>query len=375
MIPYSTQLIEQDDIDAVVEVLQSSHLTQGEKVQDLEEAICEYIGTQNAILFNSATSALFALYSCYGFGEGDEIITTPISFVATTNMFVTLGAKPIWCDIKLDGNIDEKQIEKLITPKTKAIVAVDFGGKPVEHITIRSIAKKHNLTYIDDACHAFGSELEGKKVGSFANASVFSFHAIKPFTTGEGGCVVTDDEELAEKLRLFRSHGIVKKAYWNSDMVQMGHNFRMTEIAAALGLSQIKKVDNFIEKRNEIAAYYDERFKNAKLFLTQKIEPNQKSTCHLYPIILNPELHCPKEDIFAELQERGIGVQVHYKPIYQNSYYKERFGEVSLQVANDFYRSELSIPCHQKMDLKDAEKIADTFLNVIEKYAYRGCSF
>ena len=375
MIPYSTQLIEQDDIDAVVEVLHSSHLTQGKKVEELEAAICDYIGTKHAILFNSATSALFALYSSYGFGEGHEIITTPISFVATTNMFVTLGAKPVWCDVRLDGNIDEKQIEKLITPKTKAIVAVDFGGKPVEHNTIRSLAKKYNLTYIDDACHAFGSELEGKKVGSFADASVFSFHAIKPFTTGEGGCVVTDDEKLTEKLRLFRSHGIVKKAYWNSDMVQMGHNFRMTEIAAALGLSQIKKVDNFIEKRNEIAAYYDKRFKNAKLFLTQKIEPNQKSARHLYPIILNPELHCPKEDIFAELQERGLGVQVHYKPIYQNSYYKERFGEVSLQVANDFYRSEISIPCHQKMTLEDTEKVADIFLDVIEKYTYRGCSF
>ena len=375
MIPYSTQLIEQDDIDAVVEVLQSSHLTQGEKVAELEEAICDYIGTKYAVLFNSATSALFALYSSYGFGDGDEIITTPISFVATSNMFVTLGAKPVWCDVKLDGNIDERQIEKLITPKTKAIVAVDFGGKPVAHQEIEAIAKKHDLIYIDDACHAFGSELEGKKIGSFADASVFSFHAIKPFTTGEGGCVVTDDAELTEKLRLFRSHGIIKKAYWNSDMVQMGHNFRLTEIAAALGLSQIKKVDRFIEQRNEIAAYYDERFKDAKLFLTQKIEPNQKSARHLYPVILNPELHCPKEDIFKELQERGIGVQVHYKPIYQNSYYKERFGEMSLHVANDFYRSELSIPCHQKMSLKDAKKVADTFLDVIEKYSYRGCSF
>ena len=375
MIPYSTQLIEQDDIDAVVEVLQSSHLTQGEKVTELEAAICNYIGTRHAVLFNSATSALFALYSSYSLSESDEIITTPISFVATSNMFVTLGAKPVWCDVKLDGNIDEKQIEKHITPKTKAIVTVDFGGKPVAHHEIKKIAKEHNLIYIDDACHAFGSEVDGHKVGSFADASIFSFHAIKPFTTGEGGCVVTDDAKLAEKLRLFRSHGIVKKAYWNSDMVQMGHNFRLTEIAAALGLSQIKKVDSFIEKRNEIAAYYDKRFASAKLFLTQKIAPNQKSARHLYPIILNPELHCPKEDIFAELQKRGIGVQVHYKPIYQNSYYKERFEEVSLQVANDFYRSELSIPCHQKMTLEEAEKVADIFLDVIEKYAYRGCSF
>ena len=375
MIPYSTQLIEQDDIDAVVSVLQSSHLTQGEKVEAFEEAICDYVGVAEAVVFNSATSALFALYSSLGIGDKDEIITTPISFVATTNMFITLGAVPVWCDVKLDGNIDERQIEKLITPKTKAIVAVDFGGKPVAHEKIKAIAKKHNLLFIDDASHAFGSEVDGKKVGSFADASVFSFHAIKPFTTGEGGCVVTDDVDLASKLRLFRSHGVVKKGLYNSDMVQMGHNFRLTEIAAALGLSQIKKVDSFIAKRNEIAAYYDERFRGAKLFLTQKIEPNQQSARHLYPVILNPELHCPKEDIFKELQQRGFGVQVHYKPIYQNSYYKERFGEVSLYVANDFYKSEISLPCHQKMSLEDAKMVADTFLEVIQKYAYRGCSF
>ena len=375
MIPYSTQLIEQDDIDALIEVLQSSHLTQGKKVEALEEAICEYIGVQNAVLFNSATSALFALYGALGFGENDEIITTPISFVATSNMFVTLGAKPIWCDVKLDGNIDENRIEKLVTPNTKAIVAVDFGGKPLEHKRIADIAKKHGLLYIDDACHAFGSEIDGKKVGGFADASIFSFHAIKPFTTGEGGCVVTNDKELTQKLHLFRSHGIVKKSYFNADMIQMGHNFRLTEIAAALGLSQIKKIDSFIHKRNEIASFYDEAFKNEKLFLTQKIEPKSVSARHLYPIVLNPELHCPKEEIIQELHKRGIGVQVHYKPIYQNSYYKEKFGEVSLPVANDFYRSELSLPCHQKMSLDDARFVAENFLEVIHNYSHRGCSF
>ncbi len=375
MIPYSTQLIEDDDIDAVADILRSSHLTQGEYVEKLEDEICNYVGVKNSVLFNSGTSALFALYSSLGIKEGDEIITTPISFVATSNMFVALGAKPIWCDVKLDGNIDENRVEKLINSKTKAIVAVDFAGKPVNHEKLKDMAKKYNLLYIDDACHAFGSEIEGKKIGSFADATVFSFHAIKPFTTGEGGCVVTDDEELAEKLKLFRSHGIVKKSFYNADMISMGHNFRLTEIAAALGLSQIKKVDRFIAKREEIASYYDERFKNHKLFLTQKIENNQKSSRHLYPVVLNPELHCPKDDIINELHNKGLGVQVHYKPIYQNSYYKQKFGEFSLAVANDFYKSEISIPCHQKMSMEDAEFVADTFLEVIEKYSYRGCSF
>lgn len=375
MIPYSTQLIDDDDINAVVEVLKSAHLTQGKQVEGFEKALCDYANAKHAVSFNSATSALLAAYSACGIKEGDEVITSPISFVATSNMLLQLGAKPVWCDVKLDGNIDERFIEKLITAKTKAIVPVHFAGKPVEIDKINEIAKKHNLLVIEDAAHALGSSVNGKKVGSFSDMTIFSFHAIKPITTGEGGAVLTDNDEYAQKLRLFRSHGIRKKAFWNSDMLSMGHNFRLTEIAAALGSSQLKKLDSFIEKRNEIAQYYDERFKGEKLFSTLKIVEGSLSSRHLYPLLLVPELQCPKEDIFKELQDRGIGVQVHYKPIYQNSFYKERFGEVSLPVANDFYRSELSIPCHQKMSLDDAKLVADTLIEVINKHSYRRCSF
>lgn len=375
MIPYSTQLIEQDDIDSVVEVLKSPFLTQGAKVEEFEKALCSYTGSKHAVVFNSATSALLGAYTVCEIKKDDEIITTPISFVATSNMFVSLGAKPIWCDVKLDGNMDERLLEKLITPRTKAIVGVDFAGKPLEFSKIEKIAKKHNLLFIDDASHALGSSVESEKVGSLADMTIFSFHAIKPITTGEGGAVLTNSEEWAQKLRLFRSHGMVKKELWNSDMVSLGHNFRLTEIAAALGLSQLKKLDSFIKKRNEIASYYDERFKNEKFFLTQKIPPNMVSSRHLYPIILNPEFHCSKEDIFKELQTRGLGVQVHYKPIYQNSFYREQFGDVTLQVADDFYKSEISIPCHQKMTQEDALFVADTFLEILNKYSKRGSCF
>ncbi|MDD2357043.1 MAG: UDP-4-amino-4,6-dideoxy-N-acetyl-beta-L-altrosamine transaminase [Thiovulaceae bacterium] len=375
MIPYSRQSISQEDIDEVVRVLQSSHLTQGKEVELFEEAICEYIGCKFAITFNSATSALLGAYAVSDIEPDDEIITTPISFVATSNMFVALGAKPIWCDVKLDGNIDERFIERLITPKTKAIVPVDFAGKPVEIAKINEIAKKHNLLLIQDSSHAFGSSIDGQKIGTFADMTIFSFHAIKPLTTGEGGCVVTDNAEFAKRLRLFRSHGMVKKQLWNSDMVMLGHNFRLTEFAAALGRSQLKRLDKFLHARDEIAHYYDERFAGNKLFSTIKLEDNTSSSRHLYPIILSPALQCPKEDIFTELQERGLGVQVHYKPIYQNSYYIEKFGETRLHVSNDFYRSELSIPCHQEMSMEDAKFVADSFLEVIEKQSYRGCSF
>ena len=373
MLSYSTQLIEEDDIQAVIEVLKSNFLTQGPKVEKFEDDLCKYTGAKYAITFNSATSALSAAYNISNIQKDDEIITSPISFVATSNMFVTLGAKPIWCDVKLDGNIDEKQIEKLINLKTKAIVVVDFAGKPVEIEFIKKIAQKYKLLLIQDSSHALGSSINNHKIGSFSDMTIFSFHAIKPITTSEGGAILTDNEEYAKKLKLFRSHGIVKKENWNSDMVSMGYNLRMTEVAAALGSSQLKKLDKFIKKRNEISNYFDNRFQNEKMFLTQKLKINTISSRHLYPIILNPELHCVKEEIFKELQERNLGVQVHYKPIYQNSFYKEKFGAISLPVSNDFYRSEISIPCNQTMDMKDAKYVADTFLDVIKKYSHRRC--
>lgn len=375
MIPYSTQLIEEDDIDAVVSVLKSSHLTQGETVKAFEEAIAAYVGARHCVAFNSATSALHGAYAAAGIAEGDEILTTPISFVATTNMAIALGATPRFCDIKPDGNIDETLIESLLSPNTKAIVPVDFAGKPVAIDTINAIAKKHALAVIEDASHALGSAIGDRKIGVSADMTIFSFHAIKPITTGEGGAVVTDNDEYAEKLRLFRSHGVVKKQLWNSDMVSLGYNFRLTEFAAALGLSQLRKIERFLETRDTIARYYDERFRGHNLFSTIILAENEKSARHLYPLLLAPQLHCVKEEIFAKMQERGLGVQVHYKPIHQNSFYKQRFGEQRFEGAEHFYKSEISIPCHQKMDLEEARFVADTVLEVIEQFAYRGCSF
>jgi len=370
MIHYSTQFIDNDDIEEVIKVLKSSSLTQGSKVAKFEKDLCTYTGAKYAIAFNSATSALCGAYTVSGISKEDEIITTPISFVATSNMFVQLGAKPVWCDVKFDGNIDESKIEKLITKKTKAIVVVDFAGKPVEIQKINEIAKRHNLLLIQDSSHSLGSSVDGQKIGTFSDMTIFSFHAIKPITTSEGGAILTDNKEYADALRLYRSHGMIKKELWDSDMKSMGYNLRMTEVAAALGSSQLKKLDKFIQTRNEISNYYDKRFKDEKLFLTQKLEKNTISSRHLYPIILNPELHCMKEDIFKELQKRSLGVQVHYKPIYKNSFYIKKFGQVSLAVANNFYLSEISIPCHQKMNIDDVKIVADTLLDIVKKYLY-----
>jgi len=372
MIPYSTQLIDQSDIDAVVTVLKSSNLTQGKEVEKFEQALCQYTSAQYAVTFNSATSALLAAYSISDIVKNDEIITTPISFVATTNMAIAKGAKPVFCDIKSDGNIDERLIESLITKKTKAIVPVDFSGKPVELDAITRIAKKHKLIIIEDASHALGATYKNRKIGSISDMSIFSFHAIKPITTGEGGAVVTNNKELADKLKLFRSHGMIKKNHWDSDMVDFGYNFRLTDIAAALGNSQLKKIDHFIQQRKKIANYYDNVFKNISYFNTVKINDHETSSHHLYPILLNTNLYIYKKEILQELHKKGIGVQVHYKPIYQNTYYKKHLDRIFLNNAENFYHSEISLPCHHNMSIDDAKFIADTLSEILEQYSNFG---
>lgn len=372
MIPYSCQSINQEDIDAVIHALKGDFLTAGPKVEEFEKALADYLHVKHVVVMNSATSALHGAYACSDIGTGDEIITSALTFAATSNAAMMEGAVPIFCDIKSNGNIDETKIEALITPKTKAIVPVDFGGTPVEMEAIKAIAKKHDLIIIEDACHALGSTLDGHKVGSQSTISILSFHAIKPITTFEGGALVTNDEEIAHKAKLFRSHGIEKKQLWNSEMQSLGYNYRLSDVACALGLSQLKRLDTFIAQREAIAQYYDARFDKNPYFSTIPIRGNATSARHLYPILLFPEFWCPKEDIFQALKDKGVGVQVHYKPIYHYAYYKERFGEQRLKNTEDFYKAELSIPCHQGMSLDDAAFVADTLLEVLSSFS-KGC--
>lgn len=368
MIPYSRQLIDGNDISAVLDALKDDIITCGRRVDEFEKAICDYIGVKYAVVMNSATSALHVGYLCLGLKKGDEIITTPITFAATSNAALMCGGDVKFCDIKFDGNIDENKIENLISPKTKVITPVDFGGNVVEMDKILDIAKKYNIKVLDDASHAFGSQINGNKVGSKADISIFSFHAIKPITTFEGGCLCTNDENIANLARLYRSHGISKKQAWNSEMNLLGYNYRLSDVACALGLSQLKKLDNMLQKREDIAKFYDEKFENSKFFTTIKIPQNKKSTRHLYPILLNQNLWCHKQDIYEELHKAGIGVQVHYKPTYEFDFYKKRYGEIKLKNADEFYKSELSIPCHQMMSMDDAKFVASKIYEILSKY-------
>ena len=343
-------------------------------VQRLESAICEYCGAKEAVTFSSLSGAFFALFSVLGIKLEDEVIASPISEVAGANMFTYLGAKPSWCDIKLDGNIDERLLEKSIGAKTKVVLAADFTSKPARQLQIGEIAKRHALWHVEDATSSFGSAIEGKKVGTLADATVFRLESALPFG-GSQACVTTENEEIARKLRIFRTDGVERKRLWNTQMQNIGFELALGEFDAANALVALSRLDDLIKRRGEIAACYEERFSGAKLFMTQKIEPQVHSARQFYPIVLNPELQCPKEDIYKTLRDKGVDVSVHYKPIYQYDWYKKRFGQTSLYVANDFYRSEITLPCRSGMGIEEAERIAETVLEVLQHYRYRGCSF
>lgn len=402
-LPYSTQLIDKRDIKRVKSALKSPLLTQGELCEEFEKKIAKYIGAKYALCFNSATSALYCAYRC-AFKQGQSVITTPNSFVATANMLLACGCKPVFADILDDGNISVESIKSLLTTKitnttdnnAKAqniagIVSVDFAGKSVEAKSIKSIAKAHNLAFVSDSSHAFGGELDGRKIGTFADVSIFSFHAIKPITTAEGGAIITNDKSIYEGAKLLRSHGLSKISLWDSEVQDFGFNFRLNELQAALGLSQLEKIDEFLAKREKIAKIYDEAFcenpKFAKEYFTPthaQNPPNIKSTNHLYPILLSNKLIPHKEAIFRALQARGLGVQVHYKPIFDYELFRDcvRDGQTkqhqaksqarhkARHKARQWYEAEISIPLHQAMSKKDIKYCIKSVLEVF-KNAYK----
>ncbi len=365
---YSEPCLDEEDKKAVLEVLNSKQLTQGKRSLLFEEALCEFLGVKHALVFNSATSALLTLYRNFsGFNAHcNEIITTPISFVATANMLLESGYTPVFAEVKNDGNIDELALEKLINERTKAIVSVDYAGKSVEVGSIQKLCKKHSLSFLSDSSHALGSEYHNKKVGGFALASVFSFHAIKPITTAEGGAVVTNDSELYEKMKLFRSHGMLKKDFFEGEVKSIGHNFRLNEIQSALGLSQLKKAPLLMQKREEIALVYDKIFKDNPYFTPLHPLLKDQSSNHLYPILMRQKFFTFKRSILENLHKRGILAQVHYKPIYQYQLYQQLFNTAPLKSAEDFYNAEISLPCHANLNLESVKNIAHGVLKTFE---------
>jgi len=379
-LPYGKQWIGEEDINAVIDVLKGDYLTTGPHIKRFEEAVANYVGARYAVAFSNGTAALHGACYAAGIGKGDEVITTPMTFAASANCILYQGGKVVFADIDHKTyNIDPNEVEKKITDKTKAIIPVDFTGQPVDLDQIYKLAKKHNLIVIEDAAHAIGAEYKGKKVGSLSDMTMFSFHPVKHVTSGEGGMITTNNKEYYEKLLQFRSHGITRDANklqenhgpWYYEMQFLGYNYRMTDIQAALGSSQLNKLDMFVEKRKEIVAQYNEAFQHIRQITIPFQNPDGESSWHLYMIRLHlDELNASRRTVFEALQKQNIGVNVHYIPVHLLPYYQELgYVKGSLPNAEQLYEEIISLPLFPAMTEKDISDVIISVQRTIEAYA------
>lgn len=359
MIPYGRQSIGDDDIKAVTDILSSPWLTQGPAVLEFEKALAKKGGAKYAVAVANGTAALHLAYLVAGLKPGDEVITTPNTFVATSNMLLVLGVKPVFADIRLDTyNLDEAEIEKLITKKTKGIVAVDFAGQPANYQKIKTLAKKHGLLLIEDACHALGAKYQGRSIGSLSDLSVFSFHPVKPITTGEGGAILTNNENFYKQLLLLRSHGIEKDQTGFNVMIELGYNYRLTDIQAALGLSQLKKLERFNNKRRQVVAWYYSRLQNNnKIILPQEVS-GVLSAWHLF-VIRTKDIE-DRLPLYNFLKANGIGVNFHYPAVYSHPYYRGHgFRHTRCPNMDLYHASAITLPLFPDLKKSEVKKIAD----------------
>jgi len=379
-LPYGRQCIDDDDINAVVSVLKSNYLTTGPAIAAFEEKVANYVGAKYAVTFSNGTAALHGACFASGISKNDEVITTPMTFAASSNCVLYQGGKVVFADINSKTyNIDPAEIEKKITDRTKAIIPVDFTGQPVELEKILEIAKKNNLIVIEDAAHALGATYKDKKIGSISDMTMFSFHPVKHITSGEGGMIVTNNKEYYEKLLQFRSHGITRDCDklqenhgpWYYEMQFLGYNYRMTDIQAALGSSQMDKLDMFVKKRREIAAKYNEAFLNMHQITTPYQNSEGESSWHLYIIRLHTnELSVGRREVFEALQEQNIGVNVHYIPVHLQPYYQQLgYIKGSLPNAEQVYEEIITLPLFPAMSEQDVEDVITTVKKTIEIYA------
>jgi len=377
-LPYGHQWIDESDIEAVVEVLRSDWVTTGPKVAEFEAKLADYVGAKYAVVFSSGTAALHAAVFAARIGPGDEVITTPMTFAATANCVLYQGGKPVFADVQPDTlNIDPEEIGKKVTSRTKAIIPVDYTGQPCDLNEIKEIARKHGLIVIEDAAHALGATYQGRRIGSLSDMTIFSFHPVKLITTGEGGAVVTDEPELARRLRIFRNHGITTEARereeagdWFYEMVYLGYNYRLTDIQCALGLSQMNKLDSWLARRREIARRYDEAFAGLPEIMTPVVKDDRSSAWHLYVIRLNLErLQVGRTEVFAALRAENIGVNVHYIPVYWHPYYQGLGYKQGLcPIAEASYERLISLPIFPGMSDHDVEDVIKAVKRVCCRY-------
>lgn len=378
---YGKQWIDENDIYAVDEVLRSDYVTCGPKTQELERSLEQYTGARHAVAVSNGTAALHCACMAAGIGAGDEVITTPLTFAASANCALYCGAKPVFADVEEDTyNIDPKSIEDKITDKTKAVVAVDFTGQAVKHREIREICDRHHLIFIEDAAHAIATTYNGVQVGNLADITTFSFHPVKTITGGEGGAVLTNSDELYQKIQLVHTHGIthdpvlmeepVHEGPWYYEQIMLGYNYRITDIQAALIVSQMKKLDQFKARRKKIVKIYDEAFAQIPEIIVQK-EIAESDTCrHLYIIRLDTEkLSCTRREFFDAMSAENVQCQIHYVPVYWFPYYQKLGYKKGLcPVAEEVYKGIMSIPLYPKMTDQDVSDVIHAVTKVVENY-------
>ena len=378
---YGKQWIDDEDIKAVVDVLHSDYITCGPKIDEMETMLKEYTGAGFAVAVSNGTAALHCACLAAGIKEGDEVITTPITFAASANCALYCGAKPVFADIDPNTyNIDPSSIREKITDKTKAIVAVDFTGQAVQNKEIREICDEYGLVFIEDAAHAIGTKYSGKQVGSLADMTCFSFHPVKTITGGEGGAVTTNDEQLYKKLMLFRTHGITRdeslmegaphEGPWYYEQIDLGYNYRITDFQAALIISQMKKLDRFVARRKEIVLQYNKAFESIPEIIVQQEIPESDSCRHLYIVQLNFEkLSCTRREFFDAMSAENVNCQIHYVPVYWFPYYQHLGYEKGLcPNAEKVYNGIMSIPLYPKMSNQDVRDVIHAVNKVVENY-------
>ena len=347
----------------------------------MERTLCDYTGAKYAVVVNSGTSALHCACIAAGVGPGDEVITTPLTFAASANCAVYCGAKPIFADINPETyNIDPKKIREVITEKTKAVIAVDFTGQAVEIDEIRKICDEYHLIFIEDAAHSIGTKYNGKPIGSLADMTCFSFHPVKTITGGEGGAILTNNEDLYKKMVLAHTHGITHdeaqmkgvphEGPWYYEQISLGYNYRLTDFQAALITSQLSKIDRFIERRKQIVKKYDSVFSQMPELIVQKEIPESDTCRHLYIIQLNPDrLTCTRREFFDAMSAENVQCQVHYVPVYWFPYYQERGYQKGLcPNAEKVYSEIMSIPLYPKMTDQDVEDVIHAVRKVVSWY-------
>ena len=375
-IPYGRQQVNRDDIEAVVEVLRSDWLTTGPGVENFERAFAAFVGVDHAVAVSSGTAALHSAVFAAGIGPGDEVIVPAITFVATANSVIYQGGTPIFADVSPDTLlIDPSSVREMITDKTKAVIAVDYAGQPCDYDELNKIAKEYDLRLIADACHSLGATYNDHFVGSLAWLNAFSFHPVKHITTGEGGMITTNDRAAADRMRSFRNHGIdmdharrAEVGRWNYEMTTLGYNYRISDFQCALGVSQLGKLSKWVKRRREIAAKYDDIFKNAPGIKPLGILDNREHAYHLYVVCLSKDLgEGARDRVFEALRDQSIGVNVHYSPVFHHPFYKKRYAKhpSMCPVAESVAARILSLPIFPALLDEDIDHVAKCLIRAV----------